>query len=69
MRVFVFVLTYAALNDVDVQASNIKNAYLLAPSSEKHYIICGTEFGIGNVGKVILITRALYGEKSSGQDF
>ena len=63
------VLTYAALNDIDVQTGDIKNAYLQAPSSEKHYIICGAEFGLENVGKVALITRALYGGKSSGQDF
>ena len=34
-------LTYAALNDVDVTASGIQNAYLQAPSSDKHYVICG----------------------------
>jgi hypothetical protein len=62
-------LTYAALNGLDVQAADIKNAYLQAPSSEKHYIICGGEFGLENVGKVALIRRALYGGKSSGADF
>ena len=34
-------LTYAALNDVYVTAADIQNAYLQAPSSEKHYVICG----------------------------
>ena len=34
------VLTYASLHDVDVTAVNIKNAYLQALSSEKHYVIC-----------------------------
>lgn len=62
-------LTYAALNDIDVCACDIKNAYLQAPSSEKHYIICGIEFGLEHVGKVALIRRALYGGKSSGADF
>ena len=38
-------LTYAALNVIPVIAANIQNAYLQAPSSEKHYIICGGEFG------------------------
>ena len=38
-------LTYAALNDIPVVAADIQNAYLQAPSSEKHYIICGDEFG------------------------
>ena len=62
-------LTYAALNDINVCAADIKNAYLQAPSSEKHYIICGLEFGLEHVGKVALIRRALYGGKSSGADF
>ena len=62
-------LTYATLNGIDVVAADIKNAYLQAPSSEKHYIICGPEFRIENVGKVALICRALYGGKVSGADF
>ena len=42
--------TYAALNGLDVLATNIRNAYLQAPSSRKDYIICGPEFGIENIG-------------------
>ena len=38
-------LTYAALNDIPVVAADIQNEYLQEPSSEKHYIICGDEFG------------------------
>ena len=49
------VLTYAALNGIDIMAADIQNAYLQAPSSQKHYIICGAEFGLENVGKVALI--------------
>ena len=62
-------LTYAALNGINVATADIKNAYLQAPSSEKHYVICGEEFGLENVGKVAIITRALYGGKSAGSDF
>ena len=62
-------LTYAALNRLDVTAADIRNAYLQAPSSEKHYIVCGSEFGMEHVGKKALITRALYGGKSAGRDF
>jgi len=62
-------LTYAALNDLDVCAADIRNAYLQAPSSQKNYIICGPEFGLENVGKVALIHRALYGGKTAGRDF
>ena len=31
--------TYAALNDLDIFAGDIQNAYLQAPSSRKDYII------------------------------
>ena len=62
-------LTYAALNGIDVTAADIQNAYLQAPSSQKHYIICGPEFGLENVGKRALIRRALYGGKTAGRDF
>ena len=37
--------------------------------SEKHYIICGPEFGLENVGKTAIIVRALYGGKSAGADY
>ena len=62
-------LTYAALNNLDVCACDIQNAYLQSPSSEKHYIICGPEFGLENVGKRAKIIRALYGGKSAGADY
>jgi Reverse transcriptase (RNA-dependent DNA polymerase) len=61
--------TYAALNDVDIFAVDIRNAYLQAPSSQKDYIVCGPEFGLENEGKVALIHRALYGGKLAGRDF
>ena len=62
-------LTYAAVHGVDVLAADIRNAYLQAPTSEKHYIICGEEFGIENIGKRAIIVRALYGGKAAGRDF
>ena len=61
--------TYAALNGLNVYGADIQNAYLQAPSSEKHYIICGEEFGLENVGKRAIIVRALYGGKSAGADY
>jgi len=61
--------TYAALNELQVCAADIKNAYLQAPSSRKDYIVCGSEFGLENVGKIGLIHRALYGGKTAGRDF
>ena len=50
--------TYAALNDVDICAVDIKNAYLQAPLSQKDFIICGPEFGLENISKRALIRRA-----------
>ncbi len=50
---------YAVLNCLDIWATDIQNAYLQAPSSQKHYIVCGLEFGLENVGKKALIRRAL----------
>ena len=60
---------YTALNDLKVYAADIRNAYLLAHSSQKVYIICGPEFRIENVGKKALIRRSLYGVKAAGRDF
>ena len=56
----------AALNDLDCEMFDIGNAYLNAPTTEKLYVPeAGIEFG-ENAGKVLIITRALYGLKSSG---
>ena len=57
--------TVAALNDLDVLIADIGIAYLNADCREKVYTIAGSEFG-SNAGKLIVITRALYGLKSSG---
>ena len=61
--------TYAALNGLDVAAADVKSAYLQAPTSEKHYIICGSEFPLEYQGKVAVIKRALYGGKKAGSDY
>ena len=47
-------------------ACDIQNAYLQSPSSEKHFIICGPEFGLENVGKKSLIIFSLYVGKCAG---
>ena len=62
-------LTYAALNNLNVWATDIKSAYLQAPTSEKHYIRCGPEFGPERAGTIAVITRALYGGKCAGADY
>ena len=38
------------------------------PTSEKHYVICGPEFG-EHQGKKAMIRRALYGGKLAGREY
>ena len=61
-------LTLAALNDLEVKTSDIQNAYLTAPCSEKVNTTLGTKSG-ENKGKTAVIVRALYGLASSGASF
>ena len=61
-------LTIAALNDLQVKASDVQNAYLASPCEEKIWTVLGTEFG-QDAGKKAIIVRALYGLKSSGGSF
>ncbi|KAL7577136.1 hypothetical protein ACA910_019738 [Epithemia clementina (nom. ined.)] len=55
----------AALNGLEVLMGDVQNAYLNAPTKEKTYTIAGLESGANKVGLPALITRALYGLKSS----
>jgi hypothetical protein len=59
---------YVALNDLNVMACDIQNAYLYATTKEEVYTIAGREFG-ENAGRPVLIVRALYGLRSSGARF
>ena len=61
-------LTVAALNDMEVRASDVQNAYLTAPCEEKIYTTLGPEFG-EDQGKTALVVRALYGLASAGATF
>ena len=54
----------AALNDLELLAGDIQNAYLNAPTQEKLYFIAGPEWG-AQQGRTVMIVRALYGLKSS----
>jgi len=56
----------AALNDIDILACDIGNAYLNATPREKVYTTAGPEFGHELEGRRVIIVRALYGLKSSG---
>ena len=65
---FRIAFTMAAMNGLDICAADIQNAYIQDPTSEKYYVICGSEFG-ENQGEKALIRRALYGGKSVGRDY
>ena len=56
-------LLLAALNDLKILAGDIQNAYLNAFTKEKIYFRAGDEWK-ANKGKIIVITRDLYGLKS-----
>ena len=55
----------AALNELNIMSCDIGNAYLNAPCHEKIWFKAGRECE-SDMGKVMIITRALYGLKSSG---
>ena len=48
-------LMTAYFQGVNVLASDIQNAHLKYLLSEKHFIICGLEFGLENQGKLAMI--------------
>jgi hypothetical protein len=63
-------LMIAALNDINVLAADIGNAYLNAPCREKVHVKVGPElFGAEHEGKFAVIVRALYGLKSAGNSW
>ena len=55
----------AALNDLEILAGDIGNAYLNATTNEKIYYRAGLEWGDDMQGTICVIVRALYGLKSS----
>ena len=55
----------AALNDLDILACDVGNAYLNADCREKVYTIAGKEFG-NRAGQRVVIVKALYGLRTSG---
>jgi len=59
-------LTFVAeLNDLEVWATDIGNAYLEPYTQEKVYIVAEPEFG-NRQGRTLVIRKAFYGLKSSG---
>ena len=61
-------LTYAALHGLDIWAADIMNAFVQTPITEKYWVEYGPEFGSDHIGKIAVVTRALYGVKSSARD-
>ena len=61
-------LLIASLNDLELLACDIQNAYLTADCRERIYTIAGPEFG-SEAGSVMVIRKALYELKSSGAAF
>lgn len=62
LRLVVFL---AELNNLELWATDVGNAYLEAVTSEKVYIIAGAEFG-DREDHILVIHKALYGLRSSG---
>jgi len=61
-------LTFASLNDLEVEVGDVLNTYITALLKEKVWTILGPEFGLDS-GKSAIILRALYGLKSTGAAF
>ena len=61
-------LTIAALNELEVMACDIQNAYLTADCHEKIWTQAGPEFG-SEASTIMFIRKALYGLRSSGAAF
>ena len=61
-------LTIAALNGLEVEVSDVLNAYITAPITKKVWTTLGPEFG-SDTGKTAIIVRALYELKSAGAAF
>jgi len=62
-------LSLAGLNELEVCLTDIGNAYLMAPTTEKCYVVAGNEFGLELKGRVLKIVWALYGLKSARAAF
>jgi hypothetical protein len=61
-------LTVAALNDLNIMACDIQNAYLTADCREKCWTAAGPDLR-SKAGLAMIIKKALYGLKSSGAAF
>ena len=60
---------YVALNALEICATDVKSAYLQAPTSEKRYGVCGEEATLEYRGFYGIIKRALYCGNYAGIDY
>ena len=58
----------ATLNNLDVLAGDIQNAFLEAPTKEKIFLYAGDEWK-ADKDRVVIVVRALYGLKYSALQF
>ena len=61
-------LTIATLNDLQVKASDVQNAFLMATCEEQIWTMLGPEFG-AHAGKKAFLVCTLYGLMSAGGSF
>ena len=59
----------AALNDLELLSCDIQNAYLSAPNKEKVWTTFQDQLGPEYSGRKAIISKALYGLRSSGRSF
>ena len=59
----------ARMNDLQVCAGDVGNAFLNGKTNEKVFIVAGPEFGPKLHGKRLIVDRSLYGLRSSAARF
>ena len=60
------VIFLAELNKMELWGADVVNANLESYTKEKNYIVAGPEFG-DREGHILIIRKALYGLRTSGQ--
>jgi len=59
------ILFIAEMNDLEIRAADIGNAYLHATKRERVFIVAGPKFGPEVEERILLIVKSLHGLKSS----
>ena len=70
LRSLRIIILAAEMNKLELMAADVGNAYLEALTNEKIYFIAGPEFApFGLEGHTLILYKALYGLRSSGQEW